>query len=166
MTPTVGRAARRVVSTGLLVCTLLLGGGAVRATPPAAAAGTAHGPAATITVRVLGLRNDKGKVRCALFHSPNGFPTKPDRGLGTERSLIQHREAVLVFAGHPPGTYALACFHDENNNSKLDTNWLGIPKEGYGFSNDVRVHFSPPRFEQARFAVRAPTTAIALHIRY
>jgi uncharacterized protein (DUF2141 family) len=50
---------------------------------------------------------------------------------------IRETEARRDFEGIPPGTYSLAVVQDENMNGKLDTNWLGIPKEGYGFANDV-----------------------------
>jgi len=51
---------------------------------------------------------------------------------------VRHTEARCDFEDIPPGTYALVVIHDENMNGKLDTNWVGIPKEGYGFSNDVK----------------------------
>jgi uncharacterized protein (DUF2141 family) len=55
------------------------------------------------------------------------------------------------FTGLRPGTYAISVFHDENSNGKLDTNFLGIPKEGVGASNDAKGHFGPPKFADAAF---------------
>ena len=55
------------------------------------------------------------------------------------------------FEGIPAGTYALVVLHDENMNGKVDTNWIGIPKEGYGFSNDAKASFSAPSFKDASF---------------
>ena len=52
-----------------------------------------------------------------------------------------------------PGKYAISIIHDENNNDKLDTNFIGIPKEGFGFSNNPRIMFGPPSFEKASFEI-------------
>jgi small-conductance mechanosensitive channel len=64
-----------------------------------------------------------------------------------------------------PGTYALAVIHDENMNGKLDTNWLGIPIEGYGFSNGAKGLFGAPSFSAARFPYdgRILDLTISLH---
>ena len=65
---------------------------------------------------------------------------------------VRHTQARCDFADIPPGTYALAVIHDENSNGKLDTNWLGIPTEGYGFSNDAKALLGAPSFAAASFA--------------
>ena len=58
----------------------------------------------------------------------------------------------------PYGEYAVTLFVDFNGNKKLDKNFLGIPKEQYGFSNNVMGEMSPPTFNQAKFAISGPTT--------
>lgn len=55
------------------------------------------------------------------------------------------------FANIPPGKYAMVVIHDENMNGKLDTNWLGVPNEGYGFSNNAKALLSAPSFSDASF---------------
>jgi uncharacterized protein (DUF2141 family) len=62
-------------------------------------------------------------------------------------------------------TYALAVIHDEDSNGKLNTNWLGIPTEGYGFSNDARALLGPPTFSAASFSYdgRSVELTISLH---
>ena len=72
----------------------------------------------------------------------------------------------VVFDNLPPGTYAVGAFHDENANDHLDTNFLGLPEEGYALSNGVRAVTSKPTFQQAAFTVGDQGAAIALHIRY
>ena len=64
---------------------------------------------------------------------------------------IRKSQARCDFEGIPPGTYARAVIHDEDMNGKLDTNWLGIPTEGYGFSNDATGVLGPPPFSAASF---------------
>src|SRR5216684_1992965 len=65
-----------------------------------------------------------------------------------------------------PGTYAVGAYHDENGNDHLDTNFLGLPVEGYALSNGVRVVLSKPTFQQAAFTVGTGDKPLALHIRY
>lgn len=120
--------------------------------------GGAHGDAeacdaapghATITAKVAGLRNNTGKVFFALFSSADGFgKNKALRG-GT--TAIDAQTSSFTFHDVPPGVYGLSFFHDENENSGLDTNALGIPTEGFGFSNNAKGTFGPPDFEQIRF---------------
>lgn len=65
----------------------------------------------------------------------------------------------------PPGTYAVKVFHDVNDNGKLDTNWMGIPNEPYGFSNDAAGTFGPPGFKDASFVVGAVRTSIRINMK-
>lgn len=64
---------------------------------------------------------------------------------------IQNLRAEYVFADIPSGKYSIRLFHDENNNRKMDTNLMGIPKEGYGFSNNAKGTFGPPAYEKTLF---------------
>lgn len=72
---------------------------------------------------------------------------------------------VVTVPDLPPGKYAVAAYVDTNNNGKLDKNFLGVPKEIYGFSNDARGMFGPPDFSAAVFKVgdTAITKSIQLH---
>jgi uncharacterized protein (DUF2141 family) len=62
-----------------------------------------------------------------------------------------------VFEGLKPGTYAVSVLHDENANGRLETNFLGIPREGAGISNNASPEFSAPRFNDAAFQLKADT---------
>jgi len=104
-----------------------------------------------IHIEIAGLRNDKGQVLCALFSSPAGFPKNSENAAAHAKSEISHGHAVCEFSGIAAGTYAVSVFHDENSNGRLDTNILGIPREGVGASNNARGHFGPPKFDAAAF---------------
>jgi uncharacterized protein (DUF2141 family) len=105
-----------------------------------------------IHVKVLNIRNSTGTVDCAFFDSPDGFPIEVLLEAKNVMVIkVRHTEARCDFEDIPPVTYALAVIHDENMNGKLDTNWLGIPKEGYGFSNDVKGLLGAPSFSAASF---------------
>jgi uncharacterized protein (DUF2141 family) len=120
-----------------------------------------------IHVKVLDIRNSTGTVDCALFNSPVGFPTEALFS-ATKVMVIKVRktEARCDFEDIPPGTYALAVVHDENMNGKLDTNWLGIPTEGYGFSNDVKALLSSPSFSAASFKYDGKTLDLTISLHY
>jgi uncharacterized protein (DUF2141 family) len=109
---------------------------------------------ATLTVRVIGARNAKGKIRVALFRSAEGFPGDASKAFRLENAPIdsQTLSSQMVLADLPAGQYALSVFHDENLNEKLDKNLMGIPKEGYGASNNPGRKMRAPTFEEARFS--------------
>jgi uncharacterized protein (DUF2141 family) len=109
---------------------------------------------ATLTVRVIGARNAKGKIRVAVFRSAEGFPGDTSKAIRLENAPIdpQTLSSQVVFSDLPAGQYALSVFHDENMNEKLDKNLMGIPKEGYGASNNPARKMRAPTFEEARFS--------------
>ncbi|WP_410279426.1 DUF2141 domain-containing protein [Guyparkeria sp.] len=112
----------------------------------------AEEPCPGIHVTIEDIRNSTGKVACALFESPAGFPREFVKS-ATHIAMLEIRDtrARCHFLDIPPGTYALAVIHDENLDGELATNWLGVPTEGYGFSNDLTAMLSAPSFEDARF---------------
>ncbi len=131
------------------------------AAPAAAAA-----PDGTLVVRVWGLRNDRGLAWVALFRSAEGYPGRADKVFRRASVRVKRGRAVALFRGLPAGDYAAAVIHDENKNGKLDTNWLGIPKEGIGASNNATRMFGAPKYAKARFVFSGLTSAIKLKMRY
>jgi uncharacterized protein (DUF2141 family) len=73
---------------------------------------------------------------------------------------------VVSFGSLRPGTYAVAVLHDENENGKMDFNFLGMPLEGYGFSNDASALFGPPSFANAAFRLLPRSSALTISARY
>lgn len=128
-------------------------------------AATAPALAADLTVRVTGLRSAAGEVRVALYAGREGFATRD--GMTDERVVPIGREgAVAVFSALAPGRFALAAFHDENGNRRFDRNLLGIPVEGYAFSNGARGFLSAPAFEAAAIAVGDGGAEITIEMGY
>jgi uncharacterized protein (DUF2141 family) len=121
---------------------------------------------ATLTVEVEGLRDDGGKVQASLYASADGFPTDPAKALRKLEVPIAGGRARLVFEGLAPGSYAVAAYHDENGNGKLDTGFLGIPSEGLASSNDAKGFMGPPSFEKARVEVVPGANVIVVHVSY
>lgn len=112
-----------------------------------------------LKVEVRGIPNAKGKVLVGVYNKAEGFRDKSFAVASAEQPARQGT-LVLSIPNLKPGTYALAVFHDENGNGNLDTNFLGIPTESYGFSNDARGSFGPPDFSDCSFSLQGPKTVI------
>jgi putative oxidoreductase len=82
------------------------------------------------------------------------------------RASIHGWHATCVFEDVAPGSYAMAFLHDEDDDGDLDRDWIGMPQEGFGFSNDAPVRLGPPSFESARFAHTGIETHLRVHARY
>jgi uncharacterized protein (DUF2141 family) len=120
-----------------------------------------------IHVEILDIRNSKGTIACALFNSQEGFPIEYLRYATSMMAIeIRDTQARCDFVYIPAGTYALVVIHDENRNGKLDTNWLGLPTEGYGFSSDAKTTLSPPSFSAAKIQYNGGTLNILIRLHY
>lgn len=120
-----------------------------------------------IYVNVPNIENSTGTVACALFESPEGFPTEfLHSATHIMMMKIQDTEARCSFLDIPPGTYALAVIHDENMDGKLNTNFLGVPTEGYGFSSGAEAGMSAPSFEAASFSYDGQTLDLTIRLDY
>src|SRR5262245_9687464 len=109
--------------------------------------------ATDLTVVVDGVRDSAGYVAVGVFNSESSF-TRAPQAFASFRVKAEHSSAGVTFRDLPPGRYAASAYHDQNNNGKLDTDTVGFPTEGYGFSNDARGSLGPPEFGQAAFELR------------
>lgn len=104
-----------------------------------------------ITVKIKNLDTNKGKVFIALYDSQKSFL---NTGYKATFSNIENNSCEVTFKNVPQGVYAISMFHDENGNNKLDNNFLGIPKEDYGCSNNARGFMGPPKWKDAKFELK------------
>ena len=124
-------------------------------------------PCPGIHVKILNIRISNGPVACALFESPDGFPAEYLHSATNIMVIkIRDKQARCDFLDIPPGTYALAVIHDENMNGKLDANWMGIPKEGYGFSNNAKALLGTPSFSKASFTYDGQNVDLTMSLHY
>ena len=123
---------------------------------------------ANLTVLVTGARNAKGKIRVALFRDSKGFPNDASQAVHTQAADIdpQTLSAQVVFADLPAGVYAVSVFHDENMNEKLDKNFMGVPKEGYGASNNPKKKMGPPNFDETKFQLGVADQSVEIKLMY
>jgi uncharacterized protein (DUF2141 family) len=138
----------------LSVGTLLSQAPAAPATTPAPAPAVVVAKS-TLTIRLTGFRNAKGKVNIALYRDGKGFPTDLASAVESQRLEIDPKAltATAVFADLPQGGYAVAVLHDENLTGKMDFDASGIPLTGYGISNNPDTTQGPPTPESAMVAV-------------
>ena len=104
----------------------------------------------TLSVKVNNVESTKGRVNVAVYDSDDSFLSF-DRVLKADSVVAHEGSVVLHISDLPAGEYALAIFHDENDNGKLDTNWLGIPREKVAFSKAKMKTFGPPKFKECSF---------------
>ena len=120
----------------------------------------------TIIIEMTNFKNDNGKVRVSLFRSDDGFPEDYNKAVTYINQTIVDGKSRVVFEKIPYGEYAIGFLHDENLDSKLNTNWLGMPKEGIAASNNAKGRFGPPDFEDARFTLNKDTLLQVIKIEY
>jgi uncharacterized protein (DUF2141 family) len=118
----------------------------------------------TLLVMVQGFKNTEGQLMVAIYNNSKDFPDKdPYKGSIT---AISANEELIKFENLPYGDYAIAVLHDMNNDGKLDKNVLGIPTEGYGFSNNAMDKYGPPSFLQASFVFAGRDVARIIDLEY
>lgn len=119
-----------------------------------------------IVVQVTNFENNNGVCLIALFDNANAFTGK---GEPLKKLIINptNKKAVGVFDNVPEGTYAVSVIHDANTNNKFDTNFIGIPTEGYGASQNKLPFAAAPKFHANKFTVTANSTITAnIKLRY
>jgi len=122
----------------------------------------------TLRIHVDGLRNSIGNLGSVIYASADGWPDDPKKAFRVGPAPIApgQRQATAVWNNLPPGDYGVAVIHDENSNAKLDKNFLGIPKEGFGFANNPHIGWGPAPFKEALVHVACPVTEINIHMLY
>ena len=96
------------------------------------------GSTLTLHVRMEGFENTDGEAGVAVWNAARGFPEEIEHAVATTYVTIQDGAAVARFDQLEPGRYAITVYHDKNDNRQFDKNWLGMPKEDWGVSNNVR----------------------------
>lgn len=127
-----------------------------------------------LRVTVEGLRSAQGTVLIGLYDSPEsferaieassreGFLIDPDRFGAVALRANAAKKGAVVFSNLDPGGYAAVVVHDENGNGRLDTNFLGVPTEPYGFSNNAEGFLGPPSFDDAAIVLGDGDKAIRI----
>ena len=107
-----------------------------------------------LIVVINGFDNDEGVVKIALSDTQEDYEAH-DEAFRTGESGINQKRAVWIFEKIPFGEYAIKIYHDEDSDNELNTNFLGMPTEEYGFSNNARGSFGPASWEDAKFLFKS-----------
>lgn len=110
----------------------------------------------SITINVSNIRNSKGTIKWAVFKDATKFNSKS--GYADAGSTVAKKGSILIKTKNiPDGIYAISVYHDENNNSDVDFHFLGMPVEGFGFSQNPRIYFGAPKFKECSFTKKGTT---------
>lgn len=117
-------------------------------------------PTTTLTVAVNGIKHQKGELCIGIYSNEKGFPLSTKNVVKSACKQITGSSIKQQFTGLKPGNYAVAVVDDQNGDRKLNRDFFGIPKEGFGISNNptVSITTGTPKFSKARFSLLKNTT--------
>lgn len=108
----------------------------------------------SIQVKMTHFNSTEGTVQVSIFNMAEGFPTDESKIYKKLRTTINSdKTAVVTFTGLAAGEYAVAMHHDENNSGEMEYNWIGMPKEGYGFSRNFKPTIRAPKFHETNISL-------------
>ncbi|MEI6059892.1 MAG: DUF2141 domain-containing protein [Bacteroidota bacterium] len=119
-----------------------------------------------LKVVVNAARSKTGQVGFFLYNSADAFPMHTEKALQSGFVKVSGTSAEYTFTNISLGTYAVYVFHDEDNDKKLNTNFIGMPKEGIGVSRNAKGHFGPPKYEDAKIDINKPEQTISINLTY
>jgi len=119
----------------------------------------------TLEIRFIDIRNSKGIIAIGINTMPEGWPRQPQIEFNWKKKDLINGVFTVKIPDLPYGTLAISALDDENSNLEMDM-FLGIPKEGFGFSMDPTFRLSAPRFEECSFRLNQPSQQITIRFRY
>lgn len=119
-----------------------------------------------IVISYNNLESSTGNVMVKLYDSNSAEFPDTKSAIAIKTVKIDKKQATVTFENLPYGKYAFTTFHDENENGKMDTNKIYLPKEGYAFSNNLKIMFGPPSFEKASFNLSKKVLDIKVTLSY
>lgn len=128
--------------------------------------GAAYADTGNISVLLTGFHNDKGRAQVVIYSSDKGFPLDPNYAYETRTTVIKNGQARVVFNDIPMGEYAISAIHDEDMDGDFDRNWLFIPGEGWGTSNDAGGYWGPGSYKDSRFILDSKDAVIRIIMHY
>jgi uncharacterized protein (DUF2141 family) len=112
----------------------------------------------TLTVNITGINNINGNVYVYLYTSEEGFPIEISKANNFKKAEVISNNVTVFFKNLKPGIYAVSVYQDIDANGKINKNFLGIPKEPVGVSNNAEGFMGPPKYEDAKFNLNSNKT--------
>ena len=106
----------------------------------------------SLTINISNISSTKGHLIIAVFKTDKNFLQKGSAFTNYSIVIEKDIESIKI-TDLPKGTYAVSLFHDENSDEECNRNFFGIPKEAFGFSNNVKPKLSAPSFNDCKFAL-------------
>ncbi len=122
-------------------------------------------PQNELQLNIENIKSNQGVIRLLVFDKADGFPNNPEKAIRKETLSIQNLKASFILKNLPKGDYAIAVFHDSQNQGKIRTNSFGVPLDSYGFSNNATGTFGPPSFSKASFQISGSKTQHTIKLR-
>ena len=109
----------------------------------------------TLTVNITGIKSIKGDIYVYLFTSEEGFPIEISKASKSKKIKLTKNDTIIYFKNLKTGIYAVSVYQDIDENGEINQNFLGIPKEPVGVSNNAEGFMGPPKYENAKFSLNA-----------
>ena len=123
---------------------------------------------AEVVIDLKNVRSDLGQIAFAVFpeDSREDFPRVNEKAVLTKLVDAKKGESEISLGKLKPGKYAISFLHDENRDGKMNFNFVGMPKEGFGFSRDPRIMFGPPDFSKCVIEVGETEARVSMKAKY
>ncbi len=108
---------------------------------------------AELVIKILNIEENIGSIHFAVYDNHEFFPENHGKKIGFKKNVTELTDGQVTITDLEESFYAVAIYHDKNSNDKFDT-FLSIPQEKFGFSNDAKVFFGPPSFDEAAFYLK------------
>jgi len=122
-------------------------------------------PPASMHVRIHDARSDRGKILVLVFDKEDGFPEQVEKAFRQLALESKNGKTEFRLDDIPAGEYAITVLHDEDDNGIMTTNFVGLPVEKYGFSNNPKIYFGPPSFEKSAVQISSESKTIHINLR-
>ena len=119
--------------------------------------------AADLTIHVGNVLPAGGVLRMGLYNEAL-YPDDESKPIAVADVAAMAPDTVITLHNIPPGIYAIQAFQDINSNNKMDTTWIGLPLEPFGFSRDAKPFLSKPGFDDVKFTIVAGENVQTLHL--
>ncbi len=107
----------------------------------------------TLSVNISGIKDMKGDIYVYLYTSEEGFPMEIEQAISFKKIRLTKTSVTTNFCKLKKGTYAVSVYQDIDSNGKINQNFLGIPKEPVGVSNNAKGFMGHPKYEDAKFNI-------------
>lgn len=124
------------------------------------------GQSAALTIEITNIRFQKGWIRLGLYNHPEQFPVNPSRTFDFEKTSLKEGMMEIILYDILPGTYVISLLDDENGNDQMDYELIKIPREGYGFSNNIKPRLKHPPYDHCSFHIPEGQSRIKIEIQY